>query len=46
VAFGHQLHPTQLVGATLILLAAAGMTLGWPWRKPAAMVEVEGKSST
>lgn len=29
VAFGHQLHPGQILGVTLILLAAAGMTLGW-----------------
>lgn len=29
LAFGHQLHPSQLGGAVLILLAAAGMTLGW-----------------
>lgn len=29
VAFGQRLHPAQLVGATAILLAAAGMTLGW-----------------
>lgn len=33
LAFGHHLHPAQLVGAALILLAAAGMTLGWPWRR-------------
>ncbi|TWG88681.1 EamA domain-containing membrane protein RarD [Cupriavidus gilardii J11] len=32
LAFGHQLHPSQIVGAALILLAAAGMTLGWSWR--------------
>jgi drug/metabolite transporter (DMT)-like permease len=29
VAFGQRLHPAQLVGASAILLAAAGMTLGW-----------------
>jgi len=28
-AFGHRLAPGQLAGATLILLSAAGMTLGW-----------------
>ncbi|AZG17028.1 DMT family transporter [Cupriavidus pauculus] len=32
LAFGHQLHLSQVGGAALILLAAAGMTLGWPWR--------------
>lgn len=30
LAFGIRLQPTQLVGAGLILLAAAGSTLGWP----------------
>ena len=29
VAFGHRLHPLQIVGATAILIAAAGMNLGW-----------------
>ena len=33
LAFGHQLHPSQLGGAALILVAAAGMTLAWPWQK-------------
>jgi drug/metabolite transporter (DMT)-like permease len=33
LAFGHHLHPSQIAGATLILLAAAGMTMGWSWRK-------------
>lgn len=33
LAFGHRLHVSQIVGATLILLAAAGMNLGWsPWK--------------
>ena len=32
LAFGHHLHLSQVGGAALILLAAAGMTLGWPWR--------------
>ncbi len=35
-AFGHRLQITQLAGAGFILLAAAGMTLGWapwPWRR-------------
>ncbi|WP_027037199.1 DMT family transporter [Mesorhizobium ciceri] len=29
VAFGHRLHLSQVVGATAILIAAAGMNLGW-----------------
>jgi drug/metabolite transporter (DMT)-like permease len=29
VAFGHRLEPLQLAGAAAILVAAAGMTLGW-----------------
>ncbi|EBU8131907.1 DMT family transporter [Salmonella enterica subsp. enterica] len=29
VAFGHRLQPAQMAGAALILLGAAGMTLGW-----------------
>jgi drug/metabolite transporter (DMT)-like permease len=28
-AFGHRLEPLQMIGAAAILLAAAGMTLGW-----------------
>ncbi|RUZ71551.1 EamA/RhaT family transporter, partial [Mesorhizobium sp. M7A.F.Ca.US.006.01.1.1] len=28
-AFGHRLHMSQVVGATAILIAAAGMNLGW-----------------
>lgn len=34
-AFGHRLHPLQAMGAVLILLAAAGMTQGWSWRRNA-----------
>jgi drug/metabolite transporter (DMT)-like permease len=34
IAFGHRLHPTQLVGAAAILIAAAGMNLGWSLWKP------------
>ncbi|UTW08678.1 DMT family transporter [Pseudomonas benzenivorans] len=41
LAFDHQLHPVQLVGIAAILLAAAGMNLGWSLRKVA--VPVEGK---
>ncbi|RJT41045.1 DMT family transporter [Mesorhizobium waimense] len=29
VAFGHRLHPAQIIGAAAILIAAAGMNLGW-----------------
>lgn len=29
LAFGHELQPLQLVGAAIILVAAAGMNLGW-----------------
>nr|WP_306283240.1 DMT family transporter [Mesorhizobium sp. LMG17149] len=29
VAFGHRLHLSQVAGATAILIAAAGMNLGW-----------------
>jgi len=29
LAFGHALQPLQLVGAAVILVAAAGMNLGW-----------------
>ncbi|CAN7293270.1 DMT family transporter [Mesorhizobium amorphae] len=33
VAFGHRLHPAQVIGAAAILIAAAGMNLGWSlWR--------------
>lgn len=39
LAFGHRLHPAQVAGAAAILIAAAGMNLGWsPWKRktPAA----------
>ncbi|RWK37645.1 DMT family transporter [Mesorhizobium sp.] len=29
VAFGHRLHPPQIAGGAAILVAAAGMNLGW-----------------
>ncbi|WP_269932003.1 DMT family transporter [Aminobacter sp. HY435] len=29
VVFGHRLQPLQMIGAAAILVAAAGMTLGW-----------------
>ena len=38
LAFGHALQPLQLVGAAVILVAAAGMNLGWTpgrWLQPA-----------
>ena len=35
VAFDHRLQAIQIVGAAAILIAAAGMTLGWSLRKPA-----------
>ncbi|KQZ14690.1 multidrug DMT transporter permease [Mesorhizobium sp. Root554] len=36
LAFGHRLHPAQVVGAAAILIAAAGMNLGWsPWKTQA-----------
>ncbi|TGQ67641.1 DMT family transporter [Mesorhizobium sp. M00.F.Ca.ET.186.01.1.1] len=36
VAFGHRLHLAQIVGAAAILIAAAGMNLGWTlWRAKA-----------
>lgn len=34
LAFGHRLQPLQLIGAAAILIAAAGMTLGWSLIKP------------
>ncbi|BCG85302.1 multidrug DMT transporter permease [Mesorhizobium sp. 113-3-9] len=34
VAFGHRLHLSQIVGAAAILIAAAGMNLGWSLWKP------------
>lgn len=33
LAFGHRLHFLQILGITAILLAAAGMVLGWKWPK-------------
>ena len=36
IAFGHQLQMIQLIGAAAILLAAAGMTLGWSLPKARA----------
>lgn len=36
VAFGHRLHLSQVAGAAAILIAAAGMNLGWTlWRTKA-----------
>ncbi|MGO3890345.1 MAG: DMT family transporter [Paenalcaligenes sp.] len=36
LAFGHRLHPLQILGITAILLAAAAMVLGWKWPQIAA----------
>ena len=33
VAFGHRLQLTQLLGVVVVLVAAAGMSLGWTWPK-------------
>lgn len=38
IAFGHRLQAWQFVGASAILIAAAGMTLGWTWRRPQRIV--------
>lgn len=40
VVFGQRLHPLQLVGAVTILIAAAGMTLGWSLIKPRSSLPV------
>lgn len=39
LAFGHALQPMQIAGAVIILLAAAGMNLGWTprWLRPRAL---------
>lgn len=37
VAFDHRLKPLQLVGSAAILLAAAGMTLGWSLQRAKAV---------
>ncbi|MBX4909217.1 MULTISPECIES: DMT family transporter [Rhizobium] len=39
LAFGHALQPMQIAGAAIILLAAAGMNLGWSprWLRPRAL---------
>jgi drug/metabolite transporter (DMT)-like permease len=31
LAFGHHLQPIQIAGSLLVLIAAAGNTLGWSW---------------
>ncbi|WP_230534334.1 DMT family transporter [Microvirga roseola] len=36
LAFGHRLHLAQVAGAAAILIAAAGMNLGWSLRRAAA----------
>lgn len=39
IVFGVRLHPVQIAGSTLILVAVAGMQLGWRPRKGRAGVE-------
>ena len=42
VAFGHRLQAVQIVGALAILIAAAGMNLGWSlWKSKALPQTVE-----
>ncbi|MBT2326311.1 DMT family transporter [Variovorax paradoxus] len=36
LAFDHRLKPLQFVGSAAILIAAAGMTLGWSWQRSKA----------
>ncbi|ATU92638.1 DMT family transporter [Phyllobacterium zundukense] len=33
IAFGHALQPSQLIGSAVILIAAAGTSLGWTFRR-------------
>lgn len=41
IAFGRQLELAQIIGAAMILFAAAGMTLGWSiWKQPATPAAV------
>lgn len=37
IAFGHQLQPIQIAGSLLVLIAAAGTTLGWTAMRSPAM---------
>ncbi|HWV09670.1 MAG TPA: DMT family transporter [Pseudomonas sp.] len=39
LAFDHRLQPVQLLGIAAILVAAAGMTLGWRLWRPAAVTQ-------
>ncbi|MCK3780661.1 DMT family transporter [Ensifer sesbaniae] len=46
VAFGHQLQPVQILGSVAILIAAAGMNLGWKLRLPSTIKrEREGRTA-
>jgi len=45
IAFGHQLQMIQIIGAAAILLAAAGMTLGWSWPRAATAGACERQPS-
>ncbi len=45
LAFDHRLQPSQLVGIAAILLAAAGMTLGWSlWKQSGTQAQSEQAS--
>jgi drug/metabolite transporter (DMT)-like permease len=39
LAFGHRLQLSQLIGAAAILIAAAGMNLGWTLWKPRVQMQ-------
>ena len=41
LAFGHRLDPSQLIGAAAILIAAAGMNLGWSLRNRKLMPRID-----
>ncbi|MCY1300753.1 EamA-like transporter family protein [compost metagenome] len=46
IAFGHQLQPIQILGSIAILIAAAGMNLGWKLRLPSSIKrEREGRAA-
>ncbi|WEX77725.1 DMT family transporter [Sinorhizobium numidicum] len=46
LAFGHELQPVQIAGSAAILLAAAGMNLGWSLRSISPIKrETEGSAS-
>jgi len=46
IAFGYQLQPIQILGSIAILIAAAGMNLGWKLRLPSSIKrEREGRTA-